>query len=148
MSNLKLYSKARKRRIGPEARLQMAVVQYLKLAGVPGLLYFSVPNEQKCSVQRGAMLKKMGRLAGVSDLVILIPRVIHGSDEPVVLFLELKAKGERLNENQRRFQVEADAIGAAYEWADNINDVISLLRQFGAIKNVARRSSSPLSEAA
>lgn len=71
---LKLFSKPRRRKIGPEACLQITVVEYLRLAGVPGLLYFSVPNEQKCSVQRGAMLKRMGRLPGVSDLVIVIPR--------------------------------------------------------------------------
>lgn len=146
MSNLKLYSKARKRRIGPEARLQMAVCQYLKLAGVPGLLYFSVPNEQKCSVQRGAMLKKMGRLAGVSDLVILIPRTGYS---PTVLFLELKAKGEKPTETQFEFARTVHEIFGIWEFADNINDAISIVQKWGAIKNTARRrSSSPLSEAA
>lgn len=138
---LKLYSKPRKRRIGPEARLQMAVVQYLKLAGVPGLLYFSVPNEQKCSVQRGAMLKKMGRISGVSDLVVIIP-------DKEVLFLELKAKGESPTTSQCEFGELATFAGHQWCWADCIDEAISILKDYGAIKNVACRRASPFSKEA
>ena len=144
MSKLKLFSKPRTRRASPEACLQMTVVEYLRLVGVPGLLFFSVPNEQKCSVQRGAQLKRMGRLSGVSDLVILIPG--RGT-----LFLELKAKGEKQTENQEAFE------NAVCEWfprhwyfvADTIDKAISILTEYGAIKNVSRRrAASPFSEAA
>lgn len=142
MKQLKLYSKTRKRRASPEAELQKAVVQYLRLAGVPGLLFFSVPNEQKCSVQRGAMLKKMGRLAGVSDLVIMAP------GEPI-LFLELKAKGEKQSDSQRAFECSAYEYGANYMVADTITEAVSILKECGAIKNVPRRrAASPFSEAA
>ncbi len=142
MESLKLFSKSRKRRASPEAELQKAVVQYLNLAGVPGLLFFSVPNEQKCSVQRGAMLKKMGRRAGVSDLVILSP------GQPI-LFLELKAKGEKQSDAQRAFECAAYEYGANYMVADNINEAISVLEECGATKVVPRRrASSPLSRKA
>jgi hypothetical protein len=149
MKSLPLYHKPRKKHVGPEAQLQIAVCQYLKLAGVPGLLYFSVANEQKCSVQRGAMLKKMGKLAGVSDLVIVIPSRFRDSpsEGPTILFLELKAKGNKPDVNQLAFHDAAYAAGACWEWADNIDDAISILTEFGAIKPVSRRS-SPLKRAA
>lgn len=144
---LKLFSKPRRRKIGPEACLQITVVEYLRLAGVPGLLYFSVPNEQKCSVQRGAMLKRMGRLPGVSDLVIVIPRA---GRNPTVLFLELKAKGEKPSEEQVAFAKAASAISAFWDCADNIDDAILILRRWGAIRGTARRrpAASTLAKAA
>lgn len=142
---LKLYTKPRKKHVGPEAQLQMAVVQYLKLAGVPGLLYFSVANEQKCSVQRGAMLKKMGKLAGVSDLVICVPQTPR--HRASVFFLELKARGEKPSQAQDEFAKCVTAAGHYWTWADNIDDAITILQNSGAIKPVSRRS-SPLKRAA
>lgn len=143
---LKLYSKPRRRKLGPEAQLQCAVVQYLQLAGVPGLLFFSVPNEQKCSVQRGAMLKKMGRLAGVSDLVVMIPKGRWGF---ATLFLELKARGEKATESQNDFQMAVSNLGppAVYKLADNIDDALRILKDCGAIRTAYRRR-SPFAEAA
>lgn len=145
MKTLKLYSKSRKRRIGPEARLQMAIVQYLKLAGVQNLLYFSVPNEGKRSRINGDHLRRMGLTSGVSDLVIVIPNLTRGIN---VLFLELKAKGGKATDNQLAFRDAAIDAGAHWALADNIETAISILREYGAIKNVARRRSSPLSRKA
>jgi hypothetical protein len=146
MKSLPLYHKPRKKRVGPEAQLQMAVIQYLKLAGVPGLLYFSVANEQKCSVQRGAMLKKMGKLAGVADLVIIAP--VHPGLTNT-LFLEIKAAGEKQSPAQIAF---ADAVRRIpdhfhYRCVDNIGDAINILTLCGAIKPVSRHS-SPIARAA
>lgn len=143
MVALKLYSKPRKRRASPEAELQKAVVQHLRLAGVPGLLFFSVPNEQKCSVQRGVMLKKMGRLAGVSDLVLIIPRELQ---VPVVRFLELKAKGEKPTEAQYNFGNAVTDARASWGWADDIESASILLTNWGAIKNAPRRRASPFAD--
>lgn len=142
---LKLYSKPRRRKLGPEACLQMAVVEYLRLAGVPGLLFFSVPNERKCNPAKGAQLKRMGLLPGVSDLVIFVPK---GDIDHVVLFLELKAKGGKQTEDQSAFQGFAEDYGF-YEVADNIDDAIRFLEGYGAIRTVVRRrASSPFSKEA
>lgn len=141
---LKLYSKARKRRASPEACLQMTVCEYLRLAGVPGLLWFSVPNEQRCSVQRGAQLKRMGRLPGVSDLIIMIPR----GDDHLILFLELKAKGGKQSQEQAEFEKAAGNFGF-YACVDSIDDAISILEGYGAIKHFARRrAASPFAREA
>lgn len=152
MSALKLYHRTRKRRASPEAELQKAVVQYLQLAGVPGLLYFSVPNEGKRSRINGAHMKRMGLLPGVSDLVVIIPfndGYVAGAQ---VLFLELKAKGEKQTANQEAFQHAIYALNNVcidYEVADSIDKAISILTEYGAIKNVPRRrAASPLSRKA
>ena len=146
MESLRLYSKSRKRRASPEAELQKAVVQYLRLAGVPGLLFFSVPNEAKRSPRLANHLKAMGLLSGVSDLVIIRPGNIDAAE---VLFLELKAKGKKPSKTQLAFRDAANHANCTWLSADNINEAIKILKECGFIRAVARRrSSSPLSEAA
>ena len=133
MKTLPLYHKPRKKRATPEASLQKAVVQYLRVAGVPGVLFFSVPNEAKRSPRLANHLKAMGMLPGVSDLVICVP-------ESCVIFLELKAKGEKPSRAQDDFAKCATASGHYWTWADNIEDAITILQNGGAIKPVSRRS--------
>lgn len=132
---LKLYAKPRKKRATPEASLQKAVVQYLRVAGVPGLLFFSVPNEAKRSPRLANHLKAMGMLPGVSDLVICVPG--RGT-----LFLELKARGEQQTKAQVDF--EARVLDLQAHWyfvVDNIDEAINILERYGAIKPVSRRLS-------
>lgn len=139
---LKLYHRTRKRRASPEAELQKAVVQYLRLAGVPNLMFFSVPNEAKRSPRLANHLKAMGMTSGVSDLVICVP-------DSGVMFLELKAKGEKPTAAQTQFAYAATLAGHAWACVDNINAAIDLLGIIGAIKAIPRRrAASPLSEAA
>lgn len=52
-----------------ESKLQIAVVNYIRTA-FPEVLCFAVPNTAKRSVIEGAMMKKMGTMAGVSDLLL------------------------------------------------------------------------------
>lgn len=112
----------------PEARLQKAVVQHLKLTGVPGLVYFSVPNEGKRTAMMAGHLKAMGMLPGVSDLVMLCTGQMF--------FLELKARGEKPTENQLLFGASAIAAGASFAWCDNIDQAITILRDWGLIKSM------------
>ena len=52
-----------------EQKLQIAVVNYIRMA-FPDVLCFAVPNGGKRSMIEAALLKKMGVLAGVSDLLL------------------------------------------------------------------------------
>ena len=52
-----------------ESKLQIAVVNYIRMA-YPDVLCFAVPNGGKRSIIEAAMMKKMGVLAGVSDLLL------------------------------------------------------------------------------
>lgn len=52
-----------------EQKLQIAVINYIRMA-FPDVLCFAVPNGGKRSMIEAALLKKMGVMAGVSDLLI------------------------------------------------------------------------------
>lgn len=52
-----------------EQKLQIAVINYIRMA-FPDILVFAVPNGGKRSLIEATMMKKMGVLAGVSDLLL------------------------------------------------------------------------------
>lgn len=106
-----------------EDALQIAVADYLRIAA-PDLLWFHVANERKCSPQRGAMLKRMGVLAGVPDLVFILP---SGS----VWFIELKTERGRMSKAQDDFFERARAVEAQCYVARSVGDVESFLRHCG-----------------
>jgi hypothetical protein len=132
--SLALYSRRRARsQLAPEAALQVTVVEALRLLGVPGLLYFRVPNDGKRTAAAGLWEKRMGLLPGVADLVILLP------GKPV-LFLELKARGERQSPEQIGFASACRDVGAVYALADTIDDALAILAMNGAITRRAQRA--------
>jgi hypothetical protein len=120
-----------RRRIGPEAQLQAAVCQYLRLAGTPDLTFFSVPNESKRSPAEGARLKAIGLLPGVADLLLFAPN--HPPSA-----LELKAHGKKLSPEQTAFAIAWHASGGRYQWADNIDTAIHILISWGLIDRLVR----------
>ena len=88
-----------------EDALQTAVVrwwnyQYPEFAG----LLFAVPNGGRRDAREGARLKQQGVTAGVSDLILLVPR-------PHVLLLELKVKGGKVSDAQKAWLASAAALG-------------------------------------
>lgn len=110
----------------PEDSLQIAVADYLRIAA-PDLLWFHVANERKCSPQRGDMLKLMGVLAGVPDLVFVLP-------DGHVGFIELKAGKGRLSKAQDEFFERALHIGARCHVARSVDDVESIMRYHLRVK--------------
>lgn len=59
---------------------------------------FHVANERRVSPQQGAMLKRMGVLAGVADLIVAKPSSLFGA-----LFIELKAGKGKASPAQLEF---------------------------------------------
>jgi hypothetical protein len=121
---LQFYSKPR--RASPEAALQRAVCEHLRLTARPGVLYFHPTNEGRRSVVTGANLKRMGMLPGMADLVV----IMNGRTS----FLELKATGEKPRDTQLAFAEQTLAAGCDYAVCDNINDALDMLRCWGAIR--------------
>jgi hypothetical protein len=118
------------KRDNPEGRLQRAIVQHLMLAGVPGMIFFSVPNESKRSIPVAMDLKAKGLRAGVSDLVIL--------KDGAAYCLEVKAKGEKQSEKQLLFEMDCGFAGVPYAVVDNIDAAICQLRTWQVIRPLAR----------
>jgi len=111
----------------PEDALQKAVVQHLRLCGVPGLLFFAPANEGKRSPRSGARLKAMGMLPGVADLVVMVPG-------GVPFFLELKSPKGVLSPEQKAFRTVCRAAGCEYSMARSLNAALDILRVWGALK--------------
>ena len=126
MATLKFHSTPR--RDNPEARLQKAILQHLKLSGIPGLLYFHPANEGKRGVVTGANLKALGMLPGVSDLVIVAGGMAH--------FLEIKSEKGRLSDAQRAFAVAAEQAGAKWAVAHSIEEALTVLHDWQLIKRM------------
>ena len=128
----------------PETILQINIVETLSLLAAQNhFTFFAVPNEafslgtankntnygknhftQKDHA-RMMMLKKMGMLPGVSDLVL-----ISKND---VLFLEIKTPKGTQSENQKIFENRIDKTCGYYYVVRAVDDVIEVLRSHGII---------------
>ncbi len=129
---LPFYARTRqRRRMAPEASLQVTVVEHLRLTGVSGLCFFRIPNDAKRSAMAGLWEKRMGLLPGAADLCIIVP------GKPV-LFLELKAAGQKPTPEQTAFAIAVRTAGHEWQWADSIEVALHLLQQWGAIRRQAR----------
>jgi hypothetical protein len=63
-------------------------MEYATVTGLDYRLLWHTPNEGKRSLQAGARMKRLGRVAGVPDYFLAMPRGnFHG------LFIEMKAEG-------------------------------------------------------
>jgi len=78
-------SGARCRRHRPEAAIQRAVCDHLRLRAKPDVVWLHCPNGERRDKITGAKLKRMGVLAGASDLLFW-----HNGNS---FALELKAPG-------------------------------------------------------
>jgi hypothetical protein len=125
--NMKFYSS--EKRQYPEARLQKAILQFLKLSGVEGLLWFHPANESKRSIVSGANLKALGMLPGVADLVIIRGGKAH--------FMEVKSLTGRLSDAQKDFAVLAVKAGAEWAVVHSIAEAITVLRDWQVIRKLA-----------
>lgn len=93
-----------------EADFQIGVVRFLRMAGH---FVFAVPNGGSRNIIEAANLKAQGVMAGVSDLILLLPKKVY--------FIELKnpnGKG-RQSPAQREFEDNVRAYGNEYLLWDN-----------------------------
>jgi hypothetical protein len=115
----------------PEQQMHMAVVQHLQLRGVPGLVYFHVPNGVRARGRKAAILggigKGMGVRAGVSDLIL-----IHNSN---VYALELKAgNGARPTQAQMEFMSDFNAAGGHGVICHDLDRALRMLQTWGLLR--------------
>ena len=108
-------TKPRKAARHDEDDLQASIVrffayQYPEFAG----LLFAVPNGGQRNAREGARLKAGGVVAGVSDLVLIVPR-------PHILLLEVKVKGGKLSDAQKVWHGKAAAAGHTVAVAYDFN---------------------------
>jgi hypothetical protein len=113
----------------PEDRLQIAVMDYLRLQ-YPNVLAIHVANERATSPMSGALLKRKGVTAGVPDVLVFKEQV---SSQGILLWnglaIELKVGKNKPTPKQRdmieRFLGAGWAVYVCYsfEEAKNIIDI-------------------------
>jgi hypothetical protein len=110
-----------------ELQIQIALVARLRLQCRPGIIWWHTPNGEWRDDKTAAKLKAMGTRPGVADL-----QFVFACPAPT-LFLELKARGRKLTEAQEMFRDQMRGAGHAYEWADNIDDAVRILRNYNIV---------------
>lgn len=89
-----------------ESQLQQMCVRYFRYV-YPQYVIYAIPNGGFRNAIEAKRLKAEGVLAGVADLVIMLPK---GKS----LYIEMKVKGNRQTENQKVFQDKAITLGHLY----------------------------------
>jgi len=89
-----------------ESTLQTTCVRWFRCQ-YPHLAIYAVPNGGSRNVREAQRLKAEGVLAGVADLVVLLPQ---GKS----LYIEMKVKGNRQTQSQKDFHKKVIALGHTY----------------------------------
>jgi hypothetical protein len=110
-----------------EQAMQIAVVEHLRIRGVPDLLYWHTPQGAHYSSRvQGSIMKGLGVLAGVSDLLLMHDHKSYA--------LELKAPGEKPTKEQKAFLMAFWKNGGHAEYADNLDAAIAQLEDWGLLR--------------
>jgi hypothetical protein len=117
---------ARQRRRSPEATIQSAVFAHLRARGAPGLFAFHPANGGYRKPVEAAILKGMGVVAGVPDVII-----IHAGR---CYALELKAEGGRPTEIQLATIAAMKAAGALCAIAVGLDAALATLEGWGLLR--------------
>lgn len=116
-------------RKSPEADLQIAVVQELRLRAAPASRFWFVPNGGNLSKAQAAKFQKMGLTKGVSDLHFAW--FDHPNNVAMFGVIELKAGRGRPSEEQNTFLTDMAIIGHRYAVCNRADDVFQTLRRWG-----------------
>jgi hypothetical protein len=126
----------RRRRQQPERVLQTALVEHLRLRGRDGVLWLHVPNGGRRDIREAANLKRMGALAGASDLLLFRPGACPhcGSARLEGFALELKSDGGRPSEAQLNFMARFAAAGGHTCVAEGPDRALAVLESWGILR--------------
>lgn len=96
-------------------------LRFMKLDNIS----FHVGNERKCTPQAGALLKRKGVTAGVSDIFIMRPSHLwHG------LIIELKVKGGKLSPAQDKFLAQMNMEGYCAKVCYGADETIDIICKY------------------
>jgi hypothetical protein len=120
----------RHRRSQPEAAIQRAVFQHLRLRPTAGTFAFHVPNGGARRPVEAAIMKGLGVTAGVPDIIVIRNGKAH--------CLELKAPGGRLTDAQLAAHEALRAAGAEVATADNLDAALKHLQDWLLLRGTAK----------
>lgn len=103
-----------------EDEVQAAIVQALRIA-YPKALVAAIPNGGKRDIAEAAKMRNTGTLAGMPDLVVVLP-------DQKVAWIEVKAAGGRLSPQQTEVIRVLTDLGHPVCVARDIGDAVSFVR--------------------
>lgn len=109
-----------------EDRLQCAVIEHLRLYGVPGTFWFHCPNGGSRHVAEATKLKRMGTKPGIPDLILL--------NSGAVYFLELKTATGKLSKVQKEAHLAIDDAGFLVATTYGLDEALETLRIWGFLQ--------------
>jgi hypothetical protein len=112
----------RLRRRQPEAAIQRAVFEHLRIRPAPGVFAFHCPNGGARRPIEAAILKGLGVVAGVPDVIAI--------KDDRTYALELKAPRARLTESQIATHSAMTRSSVQVAVADNLDDALALLEEW------------------
>ena len=107
-----------------EARPQAAIVSYVRWVA-PHIIIFHVPNGGWRSKAEAARFKWIGVLAGVFDLVLILP------DGRSAYWEAKRPKGGRLSDDQKKMIADLERLGHVWAVVLSIDDARRELRRLG-----------------
>lgn len=113
----------------PEQALQIQVAGFLRVALKPPVVWSAIGHGGGGKV-RGAILKAMGLRAGMPDIIIILPYRLE-RPIPIVVGIELKAKGGSQSATQKAVAADLRACGGFYHVCHSIDEVEGFLRGVG-----------------
>ena len=114
------------RRRSYEAQIQRTVFQHLRARAAPGVFAFHVPNGGYRKPIEAAIMKGLGVVAGVPDVII----IKHG----MTFALELKAEGGRTTAKQLATIATMKAAGAITNIAESLDQALAWLESEGLLR--------------
>lgn len=114
-----------RRRNRPEDQIQRAVLAHLRARGAPGLFAFHVPNGGKRRPIEAAIMKGLGVVAGVPDLIIIHKGKVFGP--------EIKTEEGKATEVQRATMEAMRRAGAECDVCYGLNATLKWLEGHGLL---------------
>ena len=113
----------------PEDVVQRSVIAHLKARGVANLLWFHVPMGGRRNRTEAAILKGLGAVAGIPDLIVIHDGKVFG--------LELKTESGKVSPAQREMIDRIRACGGFAEIAHGIDAAIATLENWQLLRGKA-----------
>src|SRR5262245_12655173 len=123
-------------RARPEQQIHCAVEEHLRLRAKPGVLFLHPANGASRDIREAAGLKRMGVLAGASDLLLFRPGTCpHCNSTRLEGFaLELKSDRGRPSEAQLDFMARFADAGGHTCIAEGLNQALAALEAWQILK--------------
>lgn len=118
------------KRAGPEHSFQVRLMAYLEQNARSELHWFAIPNGELRHHNVAMRLKAEGVKPGTADICILL-------EQGRSAWLELKAKGGRLSDEQRGFSARCGRLGHLWATVKTLQQAIEILKLWGVLRSNA-----------